>query len=237
MELTCVPPRRSIDGAELPGPLTHEDAREVAIAGIILPRRCRTRTCDVVVSPWRSHRCRRDRLAPRSEVRRLPHERAAHPFRSSTRGRAVGLVQHHAGPGAEGRAAPAVEPADEGAPRARGPGAALPDDADHAGGLDRPVDRHPGPGHRHLPAVEADPAVPCDAAGAGAADTPARIYFKYEGRVAGRVAQAEHRGAAGVLQQGGGHPPDRHRDGRRAMGIGDGHGVQHLRARRARSTW
>ena len=31
--------------------------------------------------------------------------------------------------------------------------------------------------------------------------TPAQIYYKYEGVVAGRLAQAEHRGAAGVLQR------------------------------------
>ena len=34
--------------------------------------------------------------------------------------------------------------------------------------------------------------------------TPAHIYFKYEGGLAGRVAQAQHGRAAGLLQQGGG---------------------------------
>ena len=35
-----------------------------------------------------------------------------------------------------------------------------------------------------------------------ALDTPARIYYKYEGVSPGRQPQAEHRGAAGLLQQG-----------------------------------
>ena len=72
------------------------------------------------------------------------------------------------------------------------PGAAVPRVADHAGGLDRPVDRHPRPGPRHLPAVEADAAVPRHAAGAGAADARPHL-LQVRGRLAGRVAQAEHR--------------------------------------------
>ncbi len=128
---------------------------------------------------------------------------------------------------------PPLQPADEGADRARGPRAAVPRVADHAGGLHRPVDRHPGRGDRHLPAVEADAVVPGHAAGAGARHARAHL-LQVRGRLAGREPQAEHRGAAGVLQQGGGHPPHRHRDRRRAMGLGDGDGVQHVRPRMRR---
>ncbi len=49
-------------------------------------------------------------------------------------------------------------------------------------------------------------------------NTPARIYYKYEGVLPGRVAQAEHRGAAGLLQLGRGHQAAHHRDRRRAVG-------------------
>ena len=38
-----------------------------------------------------------------------------------------------------------------------------------------------------------------------ALQTPARIYYKYEGVTPGRQPQAQHRGRAGVLQQGGRH--------------------------------
>ena len=75
---------------------------------------------------------------------------------------------------------PPLSPADEGAV---GPGrsrAALPRVADHAGGLERPVDRHPRPRHRHLPLVEANAVVPCDTVGTGAQHARAHL-FKYEG--------------------------------------------------------
>ena len=93
-----------------------------------------------------------------------------------------------------------------------------------------PVDRHPRRGDRRLPAVAALAAVPRDAARAGAPDAGAHL-LQVRGRVAGRVAQAEHRRAAGLLQQGGRHPADRHRDRRRSVGLGDGDGLQLLRAR------
>ena len=51
-----------------------------------------------------------------------------------------------------------------------------------------------------------------------ALQTPGAHLLQVRGRVAGRVAQAEHRRAAGVLQQGGRHPAHRHRDRRRASG-------------------
>ena len=48
--------------------------------------------------------------------------------------------------------------------------------------------------------------------------TPARIYFKDESVSPGRLAQAEHRRAAGLLQQGRGHHAADHRDRRRPVG-------------------
>ena len=59
--------------------------------------------------------------------------------------------------------------------------------------------------------------------------TPAQIYYKYEGRLARRLAQAEHRCPAGVLQrQGRGQAAD---DGDRSRAVGHGAGLR-LRALR-----
>ena len=73
-----------------------------------------------------------------------------------------------------------------------------------AGGVGRPVDRHPGRGARHPAAVAADAARAGRAARGGARHAGAHLL---QGRVglAGGLAQAQHRGAAGVLQQGRGH--------------------------------
>ena len=49
--------------------------------------------------------------------------------------------------------------------------------------------------------------------------TPAKIYYKNEGVSPGRLAQAEHRRAAGLVQQGSGHQAALHRDRRRPMGL------------------
>ena len=83
----------------------------------------------------------------------------------------------------------------------------------------RAVDRHPRRGARHPQAVAPD------AAGAGRAARGRAGHagpHLLQGRVgvAGRLAQAQHRGAAGVLQQAGGHHPADHRDRRRPVGLG-----------------
>src|SRR6266516_2239531 len=70
------------------------------------------------------------------------------------------LVQHHARPRAGDAAVAAAAPGDARTGGSGRPLAAVPRVADHAGGLDRPVDRHPGSGAGHLPAVEADAALP-----------------------------------------------------------------------------
>ncbi len=49
-------------------------------------------------------------------------------------------------------------------------------------------------------------------------DTPAKIFFKYEGVSPAGLAQAQHRGAAGLVQPPGGRPPAHHRDRRRPVG-------------------
>ena len=55
-----------------------------------------------------------------------------------------------------------------------------------------------------------------------ALDTPAHIYYKYEGGLARRLAQAEHRRRAGLLQQARGRAQAGHRDRRRPVGLGAG---------------
>ena len=59
--------------------------------------------------------------------------------------------------------------------------------------------------------------------------TPAKIYFKYEGVSPGRLAQAQHRGAAGLLQQAGRHQAHRLRDRRRPVGLVDRAGLPDVR--------
>ena len=52
--------------------------------------------------------------------------------------------------------------------------------------------------------------------------TPAQIYYKYEGGSPVRLAQAEHRRAAGLLQRARGRPAADHRDRRGPVGHGAG---------------
>ena len=68
-------------------------------------------------------------------------------------------------------------------------------------------------------------------------DTPARIYYKYEG-----VSPAgSHKPNTAVPQayynKAGGHHPDRDRDRRRPVGLGAGARRQPVRPRRSTSTW
>ena len=50
--------------------------------------------------------------------------------------------------------------------------------------------------------------------------TRSRIFYKYEGVSPGGIAQAEHRGPAGLVRQGGGRPAARDRDGCGPVGLG-----------------
>ena len=56
-------------------------------------------------------------------------------------------------------------------------------------------------------------------------------------RQPGRLAQAEHRGAAGLLQQAGRRQAPLHGNRRRAVGLRAGHGLRILRTWNARSSW
>ncbi len=111
------------------------------------------------------------------------------------------------------------------------PRAAVPDGPDPAGGHHRAAtSTSPDEVLRRLPAVAALAAVPGAPAGAGARHAGAHL-LQVRGRLAGRVAQAEHRRPAGVLQREERRPAVDDRDRRRA--VGDGARVR-LRAVRAR---
>ena len=101
---------------------------------------------------------------------------------------------------------------------------------------DRPVDRHPGRGARHPAPVAADAARARRPARGGARHAGAHLL---QGRVgvARGVAQAEHRGAAGLLQQGRGHPAAGDRDRRRPVGDRAVVRVHASSTSSARSTW
>ena len=95
---------------------------------------------------------------------------------------------------------PPASPRHQGAARARGPGADLPHGADRAGGLGRARDRDPRGGARDLQAVAPDAALPRPAPRARARHPGAHL-LQVRGRLARRLAQAEHRRRAGLLQQ------------------------------------
>ena len=136
-----------------------------------------------------------------------------------------------------GDAAPAAAaPRHRPARRAGRPRAALPDVADRS--------------RRSRPTAGSDPRIrcaPCTRCGGRprctarlgleqALGTDCTIFYKYEGGSPGRLAQAEHGRAAGVLQPRGGRPPPRHGDRRGQWGP-----RSPSRARcstsRSRSTW
>jgi hypothetical protein len=64
--------------------------------------------------------------------------------------------------------------------------------------------------------------------------TPARIYYKYEGRQPRRLAQAQHFRRASLLQSPGRRSSPRHRDRRGSMGRGAGDGRADVRHRSPR---
>ena len=71
---------------------------------------------------------------------------------------------------------------------------------------------------------------------AGARHAGAHL-LQARGGLAGRQPQAQHRGAAGVLQQGARHHPARHRDRRRPVGQRAGVRHPHVRHGLPRLTW
>ena len=76
----------------------------------------------------------------------------------------------------------------------------------------------------------AHPALPSAPAGDGARHARADL-LQVRGRLAGRLAQAQHRGPAGVLQREGRHPAADHRDRRRPVGYRIGVRLRPVRAR------
>ena len=82
---------------------------------------------------------------------------------------------------------------------------------------DRAVHPDPGRGPGHLPALAPVAAVPGAPAGAGARH-PGPDLLQVRGCLTGRLAQAQHRGAAGVLQRQGRRQEADHRDRRRPVG-------------------
>src|ERR1039457_6161569 len=85
---------------------------------------------------------------------------------NAARSRARSLVQRRApAVAADGPTPPSRDQAAGGSPGPRPP---VPDGADPPGGVDRPLDRHPGPGPRRAAPLAPHP------------DPPARIYFKDE---------------------------------------------------------
>ena len=99
------------------------------------------------------------------------------------------------------------------------PGAALPDGADRAGSLHRARDRDPRTGARDLPPVAADAAVPRAPPGAGARYPGAHLLQVRRRSAPPGQPQAQHRRAAGLLQQGGRRQAAGHRDRRRPVGL------------------
>ena len=140
------------------------------------------------------------------------------------------------------RAAAAAATRAPGARRARRPDADLPDGADRAGGLGRAGDRDPRGGARGLQALAPDAALRARRL-ERALDTPAHIYYKYEGVSPAGSHKPNTAVAAGLLQQAGRDPEARDRDRRRPVGLGAGarlpavrHGVRGVHGRRPATT-
>ena len=126
------------------------------------------------------------------------------------------------------RSAAAAAPGHDGARGARGPRRHLPDGAHPPGGERRARGRGPRGGARGLQALAPDAAVPRAAPG-GRARYPGAHLLQVRGRLARRLAQAQHRGPAGLRERAGRHPQADHRDRRRAVGLVAGLRVPALR--------
>ena len=133
-------------------------------------------------------------------------------------------------PDLPGEPLPPLNPGHDAAGRPGRPHADLPDGDHRPGGVGGTGGRDPRGRARRLPAVAAHAAVPRAPARARARYAGAHL-LQVRGRLAGRLAQAEQRGRAGVRQQGGGRAAAVHRDRRRPVGLGAGARVQPVRAR------
>ena len=92
--------------------------------------------------------------------------------------------------------------------------------ADRSGDVRGAVHRHSRRGAGDLQNMETHAARAGYGAGEGARHARENLFQERE-RLAGRIAQAQHRRAAGLLQLQAGQPPPDHRDGRGAVGRSD----------------
>ena len=160
----------------------------------------------------------------------------ANPFSLARGGYPDVLVQ----PGGRPAEATTAGPPSGHAPadRAGRSGAPLPDGGHRPGSLHRALHPDPGGGARRLPALAADAALPGAPAGAGARPARERAHLlQVRGGQSRRLAQAEHRGAAGVLRQAGGREAHRHRNRRRVSGAAPWRWRAPCSVSRSRSTW
>ena len=165
----------------------------------------------------------------RSEPRRYHRWAQAHQVRPRRGPHPARLLQHRGRPA--GAAAPAAPSRDGPADRARRPGAALPDGAHRAGGEPasgrsrsriRCARRTRSTGRRRcIRAHRLEQAL----------DTPAHIYYKYEGVSPSGSHKPNTAHRPGLLQQAGGRQAPRHRDGRGPVGQRAGVRRRGLRAR------
>ena len=130
---------------------------------------------------------------------------------------ARGLVQPRRRP--PGAAAAGAASGNRTAGRAGRPRAALPDGDHQAGGRDRPLPHDPGRGASGVSPVAPDASLSGPPPGEGARDPGAHL-LQVRGRLARGLAQAEHRSAAGVLLEAGGHHAPDDRDRGRPVGLG-----------------
>src|SRR5215469_9393420 len=186
-----------------------------APSGMAIRRTGRSRLDSQAAAFVRCWRC--SRLMPMSDRVRMPRtvgmsptavyglimgttvtRGGAHEEGAADRGRHPRtLVQHPARPAGGPGALPA--PGDAAAAGTGRPGAHLPPGDHRPGGVAGALDRDPRPGPRHLPHLAAVSALPGRAAGEGSGHLRTDL-LQVRGRLAGRLAQAEHGRRPGLLQ-------------------------------------
>ena len=171
-------------------------------------------------------------LKPRHYRRELANEhsraRSRHQDPARRARDADALVQHPGGPAVSGK--PAITSRHEATDRSARPRPTFPHGADQAGGLAGAIHRHSEPGAGRTAAMAANTADARQPVGAGVEDDGEDL-LQVRRRQSGRLAQAEHGGGAGVLQQSRGHQTALDRNRSRAVGERAGVCQQALRPR------